>query len=72
MRRVRVSGLLRQRTAIIEGKSPPNSCVAAGDDVAEAIAAILGVAIEAKEPDIARPGCYYGTSEADLKYHYQG
>ena len=58
--------------AIVTGKASPNSCVAAGPDVAEAIAAILGVAIEAKEPDIARPGCTYGLQTADIKYFYDG
>lgn len=58
--------------AIVAGKASPNSCVAAGSDVAEAIAAVLGVALEAKEPDIAKPGCYYGVKEADSKYTYTG
>ncbi len=58
--------------AIAAGKSSPSSCVAAGGEVAEAIAAILGVTVEAKEPDIARPGCYYGVQDADLKYLYDG
>ena len=58
--------------AIVAGKAAPNSCVAAGAEVAEAIAAILGVTMEAKEPDIARPGCYYGVQDADLKYDYDG
>ncbi|RTZ72466.1 MAG: electron transporter RnfB, partial [Candidatus Neomarinimicrobiota bacterium] len=58
--------------AIVAGKSPPNSCVAAGPDVAEAIAAIMGMSIEAKEPDIARPGCTYGVKDADIKYIYDG
>lgn len=58
--------------AIVAGKATPNSCVAAGPEVAEAIAAILGVAIEAKEPDIARPGCTYGLQTADIKYFYDG
>lgn len=58
--------------AIVAGKAAPNSCVAAGDDVAQAIAAILGVAIEAKEPDIARPGCTFGVQDADIKYIYNG
>ena len=58
--------------AIAAGKASPNSCVAAGPEVAEAIAAILGVTVEAKEPDIAKPGCYYGVQDADLKYEYDG
>jgi len=58
--------------AIAAGKSSPDSCVAAGSDVAEAIAAIMGVKVEAREPDIARPGCTYGVADADLKYIYNG
>ncbi len=58
--------------AIVKGQAAPNSCVAAGPETAEAIAAILGVAIEAKEPDIALPGCTYGVDRADIKYIYDG
>lgn len=58
--------------AIVAGKASPNSCVAAGPEVAEAIAAILGVSVEAKEPDIALPGCTYGAREAETKYVYDG
>ena len=58
--------------AIVAGKAAPNSCVAAGPEVAIAIAGILGVSVEAKEPDIARPGCTYGVQDADLKYIYDG
>ena len=58
--------------AIAAGKASPNSCVAAGEDVALAIAAILGVSVEATEPDIALPGCTYGVADADVKYKYDG
>lgn len=58
--------------AIVAGNAAPNSCVAAGPEVAEAIAEILGVTIEAKEPDIALPGCTYGVRDADVKYVYDG
>ncbi|MDL2321938.1 4Fe-4S binding protein, partial [Desulfosarcina sp. OttesenSCG-928-B08] len=58
--------------AIVAGKASPNSCVAAGDDVAQIIAGILGVSVEAKEPDIALPGCTYGVKDADVKYQYDG
>ena len=54
------------------GITAPNSCVAAGPEVAEAIAAIMGVTIEAVEPDIALPGCYFGVQKADTKYDYVG
>ena len=46
--------------------------MAAGEEVAEAIAAIMGVKIEAVEPDIALPGCYFGVQDADTKYVYNG
>lgn len=58
--------------AIVAGRAAPNSCVAAGPDVAAVVAGILGVAVEAKEPDIAAPGCYYGVPDADVKYLYDG
>ena len=58
--------------AIVAGESPPDSCVAGGADLAEAIAAVMGMSIEAKEPDIALPGCTYGVGEADVKFEYQG
>jgi NADPH-dependent glutamate synthase beta subunit-like oxidoreductase/NAD-dependent dihydropyrimidine dehydrogenase PreA subunit len=56
----------------VAGLSAPNSCVAAGPEVAEAIASIMGVKIEAIEPDIALPGCYFGVEKADTKYVYDG
>ena len=40
--------------------------------MAEAIANIMGVKIEAVEPDIALPGCYFGVQDADTKYVYNG
>ncbi|PKN62151.1 MAG: electron transporter RnfB [Deltaproteobacteria bacterium HGW-Deltaproteobacteria-15] len=58
--------------AIVKGKASPSSCVAGGPDIAAEIAAIMGVKLEAREPDIARPGCTYGTQDADLKYIYDG
>ncbi len=54
------------------GLAAPNSCVAAGPEVAEAIASVMGVKIEAVEPDIALPGCYFGIQDADTKYTYDG
>ena len=58
--------------AIVAGRAAPNSCVAAGEEVAHEIAAIMGVTVEAKEPDIARPGCTYGVADADTKFVYDG
>jgi len=58
--------------AVVDGESDVNSCVAAGDDVAMAIAAIMGVSVSDKEPEFAGPGCSYGNADADLNYVYQG
>ena len=58
--------------AIVAGESPPTSCVAGSAELAEQIAAVMGLSIEAKEPDIALPGCTYGVGEAALKYRYAG
>jgi len=65
-------GCTSNAEAIVAGKSAPNSCVAAGPETAEAIAAILGVSVEAKEPDIALPGCTYGVADAHTKFSYNG
>ncbi|MEE8540825.1 MAG: FAD-dependent oxidoreductase [Desulfobacterales bacterium] len=58
--------------AIVAGKTSAASCVAGGADLALEIAKIMGVSVEAKEPDIALPGCTYGVQDADLKYIYDG
>ena len=65
-------GCAANAEAIVAGKSAPNSCVAAGPEVAEAIAALLGVAVKGVEPDIARPGCYFGVGKADTRFVYHG
>jgi len=65
-------GCAANAEAIVAGMSPPNSCVAGGPELAETIAALLGLAVEAKEPDIAEPGCIYSVAEADQKYVYHG
>ena len=65
-------GCTANAQAIVAGKASVNSCVAAGDDVAQAIAAIMGVSVTDKEPEFAAPGCYYGNAKADLNYEYQG
>jgi len=65
-------GCTANAQAIVEGKASVNSCVAAGEDVAQAIAGIMGVSVSDTEPEFAEPGCYYGNAEADLHYTYQG
>ncbi len=58
--------------AIATGKAPPNVCVACGPEVHAHIAALMGMEIHEREPDIAKPGCTYGLEKADLKYIYDG
>ena len=58
--------------AIVKGLSAVNSCVAAGEEVALEIAAIMGVSVSDKEPEFAAPGCYYGKDKADMEYQYLG
>jgi formate dehydrogenase (NADP+) beta subunit len=58
--------------AIVDGKSGVDSCVAAGADVAVAIAEIMGVSVSEKEPEFATPGCYYPLEKTDKKYNYNG
>jgi NADPH-dependent glutamate synthase beta subunit-like oxidoreductase len=59
-------------SAIVRGEAPPNICVGGGTDVHARVGQILGVAVEEREPDFARPGCSYGVDTADLKYIYDG
>ena len=65
-------GCAANAEAIVAGKAAPNSCVAGGAELAEAIAEVMGMKIEAKEPDIALSGCTYGVKEAALKFSYDG
>lgn len=65
-------GCMPNAQAIADGVQGVNSCVAAGDDVAQAIAAIMGVSVVDREPEFAGPGCYYGNDEADMDYKYLG
>ena len=65
-------GCAANAEAIVAGKASPSSCVAGGPEIAVEIAEIMGVKMEAREPDIAKPGCTYGTQDADLKFLYQG
>lgn len=58
--------------AIVSGKAAPNSCVAGGPELAQAIAELMGLSVSAAEPDIAKLGCYYGVKDADVKFLYDG
>lgn len=65
-------GCAANAEAIAMGKASASSCVAGGPEVSAQIAEIMGVKMEAREPDIARPGCTYGFRDADLKFIYSG
>ena len=58
--------------AIAKGQATADSCVAGGIDVTLAIAAIMGVEIQEKEPEISVPDCTYGCEDADLRFLYNG
>jgi len=58
--------------AIAKGKVKPDACLAGGPEVCLAIAGVLGVTIEVKEPDKASLGCWYNTVDADTKFTYDG
>ncbi len=65
-------GCFPNAEAIVEGKSSADSCVAAGADVAIAIAGLMGVTLGEKEAEFAKPGCYYRKKDTDIKYLYEG
>jgi formate dehydrogenase beta subunit len=58
--------------AIAKGKASPDACLAGGADAAVAVAQILGVEVEVKEPDTAQVGCWYTPEEADVRFRYDG
>jgi formate dehydrogenase beta subunit len=58
--------------AIAKGRATPDACKAGGAQAAGAIAQILGVTIEVREPDTARVGCWYSPEQADTRFAYDG
>jgi formate dehydrogenase beta subunit len=58
--------------AIARGRAKPDACLAGGAEAAVAVAQILGVTVELKEPEVARVGCWYPPEEADVKFTYDG
>jgi NADPH-dependent glutamate synthase beta subunit-like oxidoreductase len=66
------AGCSSAAVAIASGKAAPNICVGGGPEIGEAVAAILGVEVTYREPEIARPDCTYGVESADLRYRYDG
>ena len=58
--------------AVVLGKAKADVCVAGGFEIAQNVAVVMGLSVEEKEPEISKPGCYYGFQDADLKYDYSG
>lgn len=66
-------GCSANAVAIVAGKTTVSSCVAGGPELADELAAIMGVEVEYREPEIARPGCTYGIHDAPhIRFRYQG
>ncbi len=55
-----------------QGKAPPEICVAGGREIAEQIAALLGVETKKTEPLVAVIHCQGGTDRAKERFTYHG
>lgn len=66
------AGCAAAAEAVVLGKTNADVCVAGGFEIAQAVAAVMGLSVEEKEPEISKPGCYYGFQDAVLKYDYSG
>lgn len=58
--------------AIVKGKAAPTSCPVGGSELAEKIAAILGVEVGATVKNVARVRCRGGSGKCPEKYEYYG
>lgn len=58
--------------SVVKGTSGADVCVAGGPEIAMNVAAIMGLKVEAKEPEISTLSCRYNTEEADTKFSYNG
>ena len=58
--------------AVVTGKAGADVCIAGGAEVALKVAAVMGVEVEIKEPEISHSSCHYSVSEADTKFIYAG
>lgn len=59
-------------TALVVGEVDPAGCIPGGADVADKLASIMGVTVEAKEPMVAVVRCAGGHEEAKDKFRYFG
>jgi len=65
-------GCAAAAAAVVAGEAGADVCVAGGMPIAEKVAAVMGIEIEVKEPEVACTSCTYGTSEADTRFDYLG
>ncbi|MCK5222040.1 MAG: FAD-dependent oxidoreductase, partial [Candidatus Aminicenantes bacterium] len=66
------AGCAAAAEAVVQKKASPDVCVAGGFEIAKAVAEVMGMTVEEKEPEFSKPGCTYGFQDADLKYEYDG
>lgn len=58
--------------AVVEGEAPVDVCLAGGTSVAEAVARVMGVEVEAREKGVALVHCKGGLLESQPKAVYMG
>ncbi len=58
--------------AIVDGEAAVTDCLPGGEDVAIAIAAVMGVDAEMKEKEVALVLCKGGDRDAKVKFEYHG
>ena len=58
--------------AVVKGKAPPSLCVAGGEEVGQAIAALLGLSVVGGEKGLAELGCKYSKDTSHLLFDYEG
>lgn len=58
--------------AIVRGEAKVTDCLPGGEDVANAVASIMGVEVEASEKQIALVLCKGGDRDAKIKFDYKG
>jgi len=66
------AGCAAAAEAVVKGKAKPNVCIAGGNEIALAVAEIMGVEVELAEPRKAVLGCRYSADTAALRYIYNG
>jgi len=58
--------------AVVKGKAPPSVCVAGGEEVGRAIAALMGLTMAGGEKGVAQLGCKYSKDTSHLRFEYDG